>query len=106
MGSRIGGAAVGDLTGASAALSENGYVLVASSNGADSGRGSVTVYVWTSGDWEQPGGVLAGPLPGRQFRGFTSLRNDGTVVAVGSQFRSGVRVFDLTVELDNAGCVH
>ena len=67
MGSVIGGAAAGDLAGASVALSENGHVLLVPSRSSDSRRGSVQLYVWSSGDWEQRGGVVAGTIPGRLF---------------------------------------
>ena len=57
MGSVIEGASAGDLVGSSVKLSRDGRVLLASSTGSDSGRGSLLVYVWSSGDWEQRGGV-------------------------------------------------
>ena len=103
MGSRIRGAAVSDLTGASVALSEDGHVLLVSSIRADSRTGSLTVYVWSSEDWERRGGVLVGSRPGMQFGRIAALSSDGKVVAASGSFRGGVRVFDLTAELDNAG---
>ena len=57
MGSIIEGAAAGDLAGSSVGLSENGQVLLVASRGSDSNTGSLAVYVWTSGDWEQRGDV-------------------------------------------------
>ena len=101
MGSIIEGAAAADFAGASLALSENGHVLVVPSRGSDSNKGSVAVYVWSLEDWEQREGVVVGPLAGGEFGRYTALSSDGTVVAVGSSLRSGVRVFDLTAELGN-----
>ena len=101
MGSTIEGAAAGDVAGSGATLSENGHVLLVPSRGSGSNRGSLAVYVWSSGDWELRGGVVAGAFPGRRFGTYAALSSDGTVVAAGSDMEFGVRVFDLTAKLDN-----
>ena len=67
MGSIIEGAAAGDLAGSSVGLSENGQVLLVASRGSDSNTGSLAVYVWTSGDWEQRGDVHPVTLSGGGF---------------------------------------
>ena len=63
----IEGAAAGDLAGAPVALSGDGHVLLVASKGSDSSRGSLAVYVWSSGDWVQRGDVLPGAESGRAF---------------------------------------
>ena len=107
MGSIIEGAAAGDVAGAGVVLSENGHVLLVPSRGSDSNRGSLAVYVWSSGDWEQRGGVVAGASSGWRFGTYAALSSDGTVVAAGSDPGFGLRVFDLTAEVsdvDDAVC--
>ena len=101
MGSMFEGAAAGDLAGSPVALSGDGHVLVVPSRGSDSNRGSLAVYVWSSGDWELRGSVLAGAFPRRRFGRYAALSSDGTVVAAGSDTGFGVRVFNLTAELGN-----
>ena len=105
MGSVIEGAAAGDEAGSSVAVSEYGYLLVVASRGSDSGRGSLVLYVWTSGGWAQRGGVVAGALAGLQFGTYVALSGDGTVVAGISGRLSGVGclAFDLTAELGGVG---
>ena len=108
MGSIIEGASSGDLAGIYVALSEDGHILLVPSRGGDSNRGSLLLYVWTSEDWDQRGGVIAGPYPRGQFGVRAVLSGDGTVVAAVSSFGSGVRVFDLTAErlgVDDAACM-
>ena len=114
MGSVIEGASAGDLAGSSVGLSRDGRVLLASSAGSDSGRGSLVLYVWSSGDWEQRGGVITGALVDTEFGrgGFgtgAALSRGGTVVAgIGGAFTGmGSRVFNLTADagiMDDAVC--
>ena len=50
------GAATGDAAGASIGLSRDGKVLLVPLKGTDSRTGTLSVYVWSSEDWEQRGG--------------------------------------------------
>ena len=79
----------------------DGHVLLVPSRGSDANRGSLAVYVWSSGDWELRGDVVAGAVPGRRFGTYAALSSDGTVVAAGSGGEFGIRVLDLTAQLGN-----
>lgn len=92
LGTDIIGEATGDLSGHSFSMSGNGSRIAISSilnNGNGVNAGHVRVYEWGDGAWVQ----LGSDIDGVAFQGLgwsINLSNDGSRIAIGSPFTSGV----------------
>lgn len=87
MGAAIDGEHVGDLSGWTMRLADNGTRLAIGATGNDdggSGAGHVRVFEWASGAWTQLGADLDGALANENFSSDLDLSADGSTLAVGA----------------------
>ncbi len=103
LGSDIDGEAVGDNSGASVSLSDDGSILAVGAYGNDDNgidAGQAKVYQYQGGTWTQMGNDINGEAADDYFGHSLSLNADGSVLAVGAYWNDGsgsnaghVRVF-------------
>ena len=104
LGSDIDGEAVGDQSGYSVSLSDDGSTLAIGAHqndGNGSASGHVRVYDWNDPSWVKRGSDIDGEAAGDQSGYSVSLSDDGNTVAIGGNYndangdKSGhVRVYD------------
>ena len=83
-----------DYSGVSVSMSDDGAVVaIGAHHNSDEDSfyyaGHVRVYVWDSEKWEQRGSDINGEAEDDSSGRSVSLSNDGTVVAIGSEFNTG-----------------
>ena len=100
LGSDIDGEAVGDYSGRSVSLSNDGTIVAIGAkqnDGNGSNSGHVRVYEYSNSSWGQLGADIDGEAAGDQSGHSVSLSDDGTIVAIGAPFNDGsghVRVYE------------
>jgi Flp pilus assembly pilin Flp len=93
IGADINGEATGDSSGVSVSLSSDGSIVAIGApynagNGVNSGH--VRVYENISGVWTQIGNDINGEAPGDYFGWTVSLSSNGSILAVGAIFNTGI----------------
>lgn len=91
-GSTITGVVNGDYAGKYLDLSADGNVVAVPSDGSAGGgteRGAVRVYSWSGSAWVQRGSTINGEADYDSI-GRVALSEDGSVLAIGSQWNDGV----------------
>jgi hypothetical protein len=96
MGSDIDAESAGDYLGYQVSLNDEGNILAASAifdnlNGTHSG--SIFVYEFINGDWEQVGNTITGEAEENNFGVSVSLNAAGDIVAGGAPTNSGVAIW-------------
>ena len=89
MGNALLGLAIGDNFGWALDISRDGRTLAVGANYNDANgtdAGSVRVFQFISGEWQQVGQNLNGPASGDWFGHALALSSNGTILAVGAQF--------------------
>lgn len=89
MGNALLGLAIGDNFGWALDISRDGRTLAVGANYNDASgtdAGSVRVFQFISGEWQQVGQNLNGPASGDWFGHALALSSNGTILAVGAQF--------------------
>lgn len=86
VGSDIDGLAIGDRTGESVSLSDDGKLVAIGSPGVDDdfSSGRVEVFSWTGTVWEQRGQTIVSESQGDRVGASVSLSADGMRLAVGA----------------------
>jgi len=106
-GTDIDGETVGDLSGESISLNENGTVIAIGAIDNDGNGinqvGHVRVYEFNDTDWSQKGNDIDGEFEGDLSGGAVDLNGDGNIVAIGANANDGngslsghVRVFQFS----------
>jgi uncharacterized protein YjdB len=89
-GADIDGEALGDKSGYSVSLSNDGsMVAVGAPNNGGADNGHVRVYKYANGSWTRQGGDINGASDGDQSGYSVSLSNDGSFVAIGAPTNDG-----------------
>ena len=92
LGSTINGIDANDWFGRSVSLSGNGQIVAIGSDRHDSSKGQVRIYEYVSGSWSQLGSDIDGNSGDRLGRA-VSLSDDGSIIALGSNFEGTTKVF-------------
>jgi hypothetical protein len=92
LGADIDGEAVGDVSGWSISLSDDGTTLAIgalNNDGNGDFSGHVRVYGYASGSWSQLGADIDGEAAGDRSGKSVSLSDDGTILAIGAPANEG-----------------
>ena len=92
IGADIDGEAIGDRSGTSVSLSDDGSILAIGGQknaGAAPSAGHVRIYKDSSGVWVQVGADIDGEAMNDESGNSVSLNSDGSIVAIGALFNSG-----------------
>lgn len=84
LGGDINGEAVGDRSGTSVSLSDDGNRLAIGANRNNNVAGHTRLYEWKSGAWVQLGMDIDGEAPGDQSGAAVAMAGDGNIVAIGA----------------------
>jgi N-acetylneuraminic acid mutarotase len=96
LGGDIDGEAAGDNSGQSVSLSADGTIVAIGENyndgvnGTDSGHVRVYKYDTNTNTWNQRGGDIDGEAPYNRCGQSVSISADGTIVAIGANYNTGV----------------
>lgn len=109
LGESINGEALGDQSGSSVSISDDGTVIAIGAgfnDGNGNEAGHVRVFKWMSESWVQLGQDIDGEAPTDYSGKSVALNGDGTVVAIGAPYNDGngnntghVRIFQWTGEV-------
>jgi Flp pilus assembly pilin Flp len=92
IGLDIEGEAIGDLSGSSVSLSNDGTTVAIgapNNNGSGTDSGSVRVYKNVSGTWTKIGADINGEAADDRSGSSVSISSDGTIVAIGAPYNDG-----------------
>ena len=92
IGADIDGEAVGDYSGYSVSLSDDGSIVAIGAiknDGTGTDAGHVRVYEWNGSAWVQKGGDIDGEATDDESGRSVSLSSDGTIVAIGAYLNDG-----------------